>query len=106
MAPQRSTTRVAIDVTTMVGARTGVGVAVAGMVGALARRRELRLVGYGLTWRGRAALPAVLPPGVERGRGTMVAGALLRAWAVGDRPPIERWTGPVDAVHGTNFVVP
>ena len=31
---------------------------------------------------------------------------MLRAWARFDHPAIERWTGPVDVVHGTNFVVP
>jgi glycosyltransferase involved in cell wall biosynthesis len=106
VAPERSAARVAIDVTAMVGARTGVGVAVAGAVGALACRPELALIGYGLTWRGRAALAAVLPPGVERAPGALVAGPLLRAWARTDRPAIERWTGSIDAVHGTNFVVP
>src|SRR6202020_1330853 len=34
------------------------------------------------------------------------AGALLRMWARVDHPAVERWTGPVDVVHGTNFVVP
>jgi glycosyltransferase involved in cell wall biosynthesis len=32
---------------------------------------------------------------------------VLRAlWRRVDGPPIEWWTGPVDVVHGTNFVVP
>jgi glycosyltransferase involved in cell wall biosynthesis len=34
------------------------------------------------------------------------AHALLRAWARIDHPTVQRWTGPVDVVHGTNFVVP
>ena len=31
---------------------------------------------------------------------------MLRAWARFDHPTVELWTGPVDVVHGTNFVVP
>jgi glycosyltransferase involved in cell wall biosynthesis len=36
----------------------------------------------------------------------MPAGPLLAAWRRWDHPRLERWTGPVDVVHGTNFVVP
>src|SRR4051794_11705949 len=36
----------------------------------------------------------------------MPAGVLLRTWARSDWPAAEWWTGPVDVVHGTNFVVP
>jgi glycosyltransferase involved in cell wall biosynthesis len=36
----------------------------------------------------------------------MPASPLLRTWARTDIPVVEWWTGPVDIVHGTNFVVP
>jgi glycosyltransferase involved in cell wall biosynthesis len=36
----------------------------------------------------------------------MVAAPLLRLWQHTDHPTAEWWTGPVDVVHGTNFVVP
>jgi glycosyltransferase involved in cell wall biosynthesis len=36
----------------------------------------------------------------------MAARPLRTAWMRGDRPAIEGWTGPVDVVHGPNFVVP
>ena len=36
----------------------------------------------------------------------MPAAALLRGWERLDRPVVEWWSGPVDVVHGTNFVVP
>jgi hypothetical protein len=36
----------------------------------------------------------------------MAARPLRWAWGHGDWPPIELWTGPVDVVHGPNFVVP
>ncbi|HEY1651179.1 MAG TPA: glycosyltransferase family 1 protein [Acidimicrobiales bacterium] len=36
----------------------------------------------------------------------MPARPLHALWARGDRPPVEWFIGPVDVVHGTNFVVP
>jgi glycosyltransferase involved in cell wall biosynthesis len=36
----------------------------------------------------------------------MPAGVLGRLWSAKDWPPGEWWTGDVDVVHGTNFVVP
>ena len=104
-------TRVAVDATPTLGARTGIGVAVTGMLRALATRPELDLVAYGLTFAGRKLLASAVPPGVGlpaggRGRVPMVAGALVRVWDRGDWPPVEWWTGRVDVVHGTNFVVP
>ena len=109
-------TRVALDATPLLGTRTGIGVAVAGMLSALGARPELDVIGYGLTWAGRRELASSLPEGVRATgvrlpggggrRPPMVAGALLRAWGQWDWPPAEWWTGPVDVVHGTNFVVP
>ena len=97
---------VAIDATPLLGDRTGIGVAVSGMVRELATRAEVALIGYGLTGRGSSRLGAALPSGVRAARGPMPAGPLLRAWHRFDHPPVEWWTGPVDVVHGTNFVVP
>jgi glycosyltransferase involved in cell wall biosynthesis len=97
---------VAIDATPLLGARTGIGVVVAGFAGELAGHRELDLVGYGLTTRGWRQLPGSLPREVRPARGPMPAGALLRLWRLLNVPPGEWWTGPVDLLHGTNFVVP
>jgi glycosyltransferase involved in cell wall biosynthesis len=101
--------RVAIDATPLLGARTGVGAFVAGALPALADPEaglDLDLRAFGLTWNGRRALAPLLPPGVEAVRAPMAAGPLLRAWARADEPAVEWWTGEVDVVHGTNFVVP
>src|SRR5438477_9266593 len=98
--------RVAVDATPLVGDRTGVGVFVAGMLPAVAATEGVDLLAYGLTWEGRRHLPDVLPPGTVRVRAPMVAGPLLRLWSVIDAPAVEWWTGAVDVVHGTNFVVP
>jgi glycosyltransferase involved in cell wall biosynthesis len=97
---------VAVDATPLLGDRTGIGVAVTGMVRELATRDDLSLVGYGLTTRGWARLRHALPSGVRLSRAPMPASPLLRAWSRVDLPVAEWWTGRVDVVHGTNFVVP
>src|SRR6202011_2139572 len=61
---------------------------------------------YGLTWTGYRKLQGALPPGVRACRGPMAAGLLLRTWRRLDGPVLEWWAGPVDVVHGTNYVVP
>jgi glycosyltransferase involved in cell wall biosynthesis len=122
---------VALDATPLLGKRTGVGVAVAGLIQALAALgrdgrgatpgypAELELRTFTMSWRawpgwrgigaqpGAAQLAAALPAGVRAPAGPpMVAGALQRSWRYADRPSAEWWTGRVDVVHGTNFVVP
>ena len=97
---------VALDATPLAGDRTGIGVAVAGMIRALASRGDLDLIGYGLTWSGWRQVRSHLPPGVRHARGPMPAGALLRIWGSVSWPPVELWTGRAEVVHGTNFVVP
>jgi glycosyltransferase involved in cell wall biosynthesis len=96
----------AIDATPLLGAPTGIGVAVRGLVAELARRPDLDLIGYGFTATGFARLRTKLPARVRPSRAPMPAGALLRAWTVSDRPAGDWWVGPVDVIHGTNFVVP
>ncbi len=97
---------VAIDATPLLGARTGVGEVVAGAIETLAERGRVSLRAYGFTATGTRALSSAVPSGVPVQRRPMPAGLLLRAWAHADVPPAEWWTGPVDVVHGTNFVVP
>lgn len=98
----------AVDVTPLLGARTGVATFTAGAVEALARQPDLTVTGYALSWRGRSTLRENLPPGVGSGW-AVPAGPLLRAWARTNLVPAE-WIvdaeDPIDVVHGTNFVVP
>lgn len=87
--------RIAFDATPVLRNPTGVGAFVAGAMQALADRDDVEVVGYALSRRGTYQRRAPLP-----------AGLLLRLWERLDVLPVERWTGPVDVVHGTNFVVP
>jgi glycosyltransferase involved in cell wall biosynthesis len=98
--------RVAVDATPLYDARTGVGRFTEELLAGLAAADDVDAVAYAATWRGRDRLTELVPPGVATTRRAMAARPLRALWRVGDRPRIERWTGPVDVVHGTNFVVP
>lgn len=98
--------RLALDTTSLIGARTGVGTFTAELVARLARDPSLEVTAFAVTRRGAGAMASALPPGVGVVRRPMVARPLRWCWMRGDLPPIEWWTGTVDVVHGPNFVVP
>jgi len=98
--------RVAIDVTSLIGERTGVGHVTAGFVEHLAARDDVSLVAYAVTGNTALAKTLRLPPGLPLRITGVPARALFATWRSSAQPRIERWTGPVDVVHGTNFVVP
>lgn len=98
--------RLAFDATSLIGARTGVGVFASEVLTRLAGRPDLDVVAFGVTWRGREALAPSVPAGIEVLGRPMAARPLRQAWRRADHPAIENWTGPVDVVHGPNFVVP
>jgi glycosyltransferase involved in cell wall biosynthesis len=98
--------RVTVDATPLLGERTGVGQFTGEALSALAHRGDLALSAFALTWKGRRAVAGLLPPGVRPLRRPMAARPLREAWKRSSLPPIEWWSGPVDVVHGTNFVVP
>ena len=97
--------RLALDATPLIGPGTGVAAFARGLLGALVERGA-DITAYALSWRGRGALASEVPPRTSVVSRPMVAGPLLRAWRRLPGPPIEWWTGEVDVVHGTNFVVP
>lgn len=97
--------RVAVDATPLLGARTGVGVFTAEVISHLPATGT-EVIAYATSWRGRDALPAAVPDTVRIARRPQAARPLRELWTRFDAPPIEWWTGPVDVVHGTNFVVP
>src|SRR5581483_7384968 len=98
--------RVALDATSLFGARTGVAMFTSGVLGALTARDDVEPVAYAVTWRGRGELGQLIPRGVTPARSPMAARPLRWAWKRWDRPYIEWWTDEIDVVHGTNFVVP
>jgi hypothetical protein len=98
--------RVAVDATSLYDLRTGVGRFTGALLDELARRADLDLVGYALTWRGHGDLRSLLPAGVDAAPWKMPAAPLRAMWRRADHPRIERWTGRIDLVHGPNYVVP
>lgn len=98
--------RVAVDATAVLGQRTGVGRFVSETTAFLATRPDIDLCLFAVSWRGRDRLGEFAPPGVRVVRRPMAARPLRMAWQRLDRPRIESFTGPVDVVHGPNFVVP
>ena len=99
--------RVAYDVLPLAGELTGVGRFCAGLAAALVGRDHVELRAYAVARDARrvtAERARALGLGVRTWRcPTRVANTV---WARAELPPIEWLVGPVDVVHGTNYVVP
>jgi glycosyltransferase involved in cell wall biosynthesis len=104
--PSAAPLRLAIDATPLLGARTGIGRFAARLIDGLAADPSLTVTAYAATWRGRGELAGLLPSSVRPVRRPMAARPLHWLWQRRNGPPIEWWTGGVDVVHGTNYVVP
>jgi len=98
--------RLAFDGTPLLGPRSGVGEVVSGIAPELARRPELDVIAYALTLRGRHDLVSHVPPGVRTATRAFPARVVRQTWLRSEHPTIERWTGPIDVVHATNYVAP
>jgi glycosyltransferase involved in cell wall biosynthesis len=98
--------RVALDATPLLGQPTGVGVFCLGALTALGGRADLDTRAFAVSWRRRAGIAAKVPGGVTVAQRAMPARPLHAIWGHADVPPVEWFIGPVDVVHGTNFVVP
>jgi glycosyltransferase involved in cell wall biosynthesis len=79
---------------------------VAGLIGELARDDQVDATAYALTWRGRHDLHRVVPRGVRAATAPIPARLVRMSWLRTDHPHVERWTGPIDVVHATNYVAP
>ena len=90
--------RVAFDVGPLVGPRTGVGQAVAGIRASLGNVEDLEIREYITSFRSKP------PEGAHRL--PIPAAAAHRLWAISDHPSADRLLGNPDVVHGTNYVVP
>ena len=97
--PRLQPYRVALDVTPMIGARTGIGRLVAGLREAVEAHTEVDLVPFAMTARGHTAV-------APHQRLPIPARPTRAVWERVDWPRIESLVGPVDVVHGTNYIVP
>ncbi len=98
--------RVALDATPLLGLPTGIGAFCHGALAALARRPDVDVQAYAVSWRRRRLIEAQLPDGVMARQRPMPARPLHALWAKGNVPPLEWFIGTTDVVHGTNFLVP
>jgi glycosyltransferase involved in cell wall biosynthesis len=99
--------RVAVDLTSFLTPRTGVGVFATEIVERLARRDDVELTAFAVTWRGRGRLAELVPPGVAVVDRPMPARPLRELWKRTDLPRVDAWLGRGhDVVWGPNFVVP
>jgi len=97
---------VALDGTPLLGVPTGVGVFTESVIEALSQRTDLEISAFAISWRTRHQLGELVPPGVTTEQRAMPARPLTRLWSKTNFFGIERFVGPVDVVHGTNFTVP
>ncbi|MBI2704166.1 MAG: glycosyltransferase family 4 protein [Actinobacteria bacterium] len=98
--------RVAVDATALLSRPTGVGVMARELLRSLGAAPGIDTSAFALSWRGRRDLAPSLPDGVRAVTRPMAARPLRAAWSRAEHPAIERWTGPIDVVHGPNYVVP
>jgi glycosyltransferase involved in cell wall biosynthesis len=97
-------TPVAIDVTPLVGVRTGVGNAVAELISSFASLEAApTLVPYALSLRARDHR-SELPPGTRFP--PIPARALLASWGRSDAPKLDYWLRPARVLHATNYLAP
>jgi glycosyltransferase involved in cell wall biosynthesis len=95
---------VAIDVTPLLGARSGIGNAVAEIVAALGDLEAApTLVPYTLSARARL-MRADAPPDTRFI--PWPARGLLAAWARGDVPRVDGRLRPANVIHATNYLAP
>ncbi|HEV7525630.1 MAG TPA: glycosyltransferase family 1 protein [Acidimicrobiia bacterium] len=95
---------VAIDVTPLLGARSGIGAAVSEIITALrALEAGPDLVPYTLSTRARLHRESVP---TDTRFVPIPARILLRSWARRDTPRIDRWLRPARVVHATNYLTP
>lgn len=90
--------RIALDIGPLHGHRTGVGVAVDGMVRALGGRDDVELLPYLVSFRAR--------PGEGERRLPLPGIVASHVWSRWDRPSARRWLAGATLVHGTNYVAP
>jgi glycosyltransferase involved in cell wall biosynthesis len=103
--------RIVVDVSPLSHPRTGIGNYIRGSLGGLveAAGGEHEIVAFAPTsLRGRRAIPAVLAglPVDLRLRTLPFSHRARMAWSRRGRPPVERFLGPVDVLHFSDWMYP
>lgn len=98
--------RVAVDATSLLDTRTGVGNFTSAVLGGLATRSDVEAVAFPVSLRGHRRLRDVVPPGVRVATTALPARLARQAWLRTDLPRIDTFVGTHDLVYGPNFVVP
>jgi glycosyltransferase involved in cell wall biosynthesis len=100
--------RVGVDITPLLTRRqSGVGVYVREIIPRIAAQASV--VGFSISYAGSRIWPSWIPESVEcpsRLRRKFPAALALRLWQMAPIPTAEMWTGSVNVVHGTNFILP
>ncbi len=99
--------RVAVDVTPLLGAPTGVSQSLRGLLGGLAETEpDVEVVPYVVSGRAVLARGSRSVGGLRARPLPLPAGLAIRTWGRLDHPTADRWLGSADVVHGSNFVAP
>ncbi|WP_436792956.1 glycosyltransferase family 4 protein [Actinospongicola halichondriae] len=98
--------RIAVDATSLLDVRTGVGNFTDAVVRRLGQRPDIDTTIFPISLRGHHRLRDTAPPGVDVVTPPLPARLLRRSWLATGRPRIDRFIGPHDLVYGPNFVVP
>jgi glycosyltransferase involved in cell wall biosynthesis len=97
--------RAALDVLPLAGHQAGVGAFTAHLAEALLQNDDVSLTMYAVGRRA-AAVQEHVPKGAVLRTRSLPARLVNLAWQYTSVPSVERLTGPVEVVHGTNYVVP
>lgn len=91
-----------MDLTPLLGPRTGIGLVVQEVADRLGGRADVRPTGVRISWRGREQFAEVLGDGWRSKTFAFPARLARHLWFRSDRPRITGF----DVVHGLNYVVP
>lgn len=97
--------KAALDALPLAGRQAGVGGFTAHLAEALVQRDDVSLLMYAIGRRA-AAVGEHLPKGALLRTRSLPTRLVNLGWQYTRLPSVERLTGPVDVVHGTNYVVP
>lgn len=98
--------RIAVDATSLLDTRTGVGRFTEAVVARLAATDDLDVTLFPVSVRGRARLRQVSPAGARITAPPLPARLLRASWRWTGRPRVDLAIGRHDVVYGPNFVVP